>query len=332
MARKGETRRGENGQDEQEIARTVAQEEPGEPIPVPTGPTTTDGPSALGCEVVELQVEEIMPDPLNPNEQTADRFNTLVSTIAEDGFDQPIVVCPITDRDRAQLNAPPEKKYVIAKGEHRWRSMRVLGKAVIPAVVRPWDDLTRRTRMVRDNVVKGDLNKERMTELVHSLQSQHRLDADLTASLVGFDTTREMFKHMVHEKAAKQAAEEQAHLDRTKDSLKVLDDLSLLLNAIFTKHGHSVPYGYLAFMFGGQIHVMVEMQEELREQIELLGKVALERKVDINLLLAAMLREALPTYLPAWMKPETEDVSRTVPPASDGNTAQSVAGLARSEE
>jgi ParB/RepB/Spo0J family partition protein len=287
------------------------QEEPGEPIAVPSGPTTTDGPSALPLEVVQLEVSTIVPDELNPNEESAETFNTLVQTIAEDGFDQPIVVCP------APAPRADGAQYVIAKGEHRWRAARVLGKRTIPAVVRPWDELTRRTRMVRDNVVKGDLNKHKFTELVHSLQTQHRLDSELMASMAGFDSAKEMFGHMVREAKGKKDVDEQAHVDRSKDALKVLDDLSLVLNTIFSKHGHTLPYGFITFMWGGQVHTMVEMQEELKAQVEQLGTIAQERKVDINLLLAAMLRDAMGAYLPAWMKAEASADEAQVPASGD---------------
>ena len=100
-----------------------AQESPGEPSMAP-GPTTMLGPSAQPLDVVDVLLAEIMPDPLNPNEQTPETFNTLVSTISEDGFDQPLVICPISDQERITLQAPPEVRYVIAKGEHRWRSAR----------------------------------------------------------------------------------------------------------------------------------------------------------------------------------------------------------------
>jgi hypothetical protein len=146
---------------------------------------------------------------------------------------------------------------------------------------------------------------------VHSLQHQHRLDAELAASMVGFDSAKEMFGHMVREQSKKKDLDDQAHVDRSKDALKVLDDLSLVLNTLFTKYGHTLPYGFMTFMWGGQIHTMVEMQAELKTQVEELGRIAVERKVDLNLLLAAILKDALPTYRPAWEVPAAEGSEAT---------------------
>lgn len=268
----------------------------GEPAMPPVGPTTMDHPSAADLDVVKLLVEEIMPDPLNPNEETPETFNILVSTISEDGFDQPVVVCPITDLERETFKAEPEVKYVLAKGEHRWRASRVLGHKTIPAVIRNWDSLTRRTRLVRDNNVRGETNKDKFTQLVHSLQAEHSLDSELASSLLGFDTSKEMFKLMTSDGGQKKNLEEKAVGDKAKDDLKVLDDLSLVLNTLFTKHGHTLPYGYMMFMFGGKIHAMVEMEDDLRVQVEELAQSAIDRKVNMSLMLAAILRDGLGPY------------------------------------
>lgn len=290
MAEGEENGNGEKLADEIERHETV-----GEPRLPPVGPTTSDGPSAEELEVVKLLVEEIMPDPLNPNVETPETFNTLVSTISEDGFDQPVVVCPITPLERETFKAEPQVKYVLSKGEHRWRAARVLGHKTIPAVVRNWDALTRRTRLVRDNQVRGETDKQKFTELVHSLQHEHQLDSELASSLLGFDTSKEMFKMMVSD-GKKKSLEEKEVVDKSKNELRVLDDLSLVLNTLFTKHGHTLPYGYMMFMFGGKINAMVEMEDELRVQVEELAQICLDRKVNMSLMLAAILRDGMGPY------------------------------------
>ncbi len=267
--------------------------ETGPTLAAPEGPTTTDGVSAQPLDVVFLPIDSIIPDPLNPNEESPTTFNTLVSTISEDGFDQPIVVCPIPDSERASLEAPPEAKYVLAKGEHRWRAGRVIGYQEIPAVIRPWDTLTRRTRLVRDNVVKGELNRQKFTELVENLQKDHRLDGEIAASLTGFESSKEMYSHMVRESKQKKL-DDTAQVDAAKDKLKVLDDLALVLNAIFTKHGHTVPQGYIAFMFGGQMHYMVEMDKPLHDVMQQVHQLCQDRKVDMSIVLSSMLKDFLP--------------------------------------
>lgn len=270
-------------------------EMPGEPATVPEGPTTTNGLTAEELVVVKVPLDDICPDPLNPNEEDPETFNMLVSTISEDGFDQPIVICPIADKERSELNAPTEAKYVISKGEHRYRAARVLGHKTVPAVIRDWDPLTRRTRLVRDNNVRGEVNKSKFTDLVHALQAEHSLDAELASSLLGFDSSKEMFALMVKEQKAKDL-ESGAETGRAKDELKVLDDLSLVLNTLFTKHGHTLPYGYMLFLFGGKINAMVEMEDELTGQMEELAQICLDRKINMSLMLATILKDGIAPF------------------------------------
>ena len=309
--------------------RMQAEETPGEPVFVPEGPTTTNGlAAATKLDVVYLRVEEIMPDPLNPNEQSPETFNTLVSTIQEDGYDQPIVVCPLSAEERVKLQSegyavPPEVKYILAKGEHRWRAAKVQSLETVPSVIRDWDSLTRRTRLVRDNVLKGDLNKDKFTTLVDTLQKEHSLDGNLAASLLGFDTTADMYKHMAKE-GKRKSLDESESVDRSKNELKVLDDLSLVLNTLFTKYGQTLPYGFMTFMWSGKIHTMVEMEGELKVHVEELGKIAVDRKVDISLILAAILRDGLAPF-----RTDNQPLDARAH-AGDGAGAQSEAGGAGS--
>lgn len=274
-----------------------AYEEPGESVAA-VGLTTTDGPrSDAPMEVVYLNVEDIEPHPLNPNEETPEKFNALTETLSEDGPDQPIVVVPI---DNPSENGP---HYRIIKGEHRWRAARVLGWPTFPAVIRhEWkDEITQLTRLVRDNTVKGDPNKEKMTEIVRVLRREHQIDSDMSAALLGFDSTKEMYAHMVRESKPK-AVDDKAVLAQAKDSMKVLDDLALVLNMLFTKHGSTLPQGYIAFMWGGKVSYMIELTEELRDPLDDLAKISADRKVDLNLLLGMILKDAIPTYKTAWSK------------------------------
>jgi hypothetical protein len=152
--------------------------------------------------------------------------------------------------------------------------------------------------MVRDNIVKGDLNKEKMTDLASSLRSEHQIDNEMISSLSGFDTSKDLYKHLVTEKKkSDDSVEQAAHDDRAKGQLQVLDDLSLVLNTLFTKHGHTVIHGYMTFMWGGKIHTMIECDGELREQVDALTSVAEQRKVDINLLLTSVLKDNMPPIL-----------------------------------
>jgi len=272
------------------------------------GITTTDGPRKSGrMEVVDIPVDDLEPHPLNPNEETTDKFNALTEGMAEDGPDQPCVVVPIDVVDGRQ-------RYQIIKGEHRWRAARVIGWTTFPCVVREeWrDDLTRLSRLVRDNVVRGEPNPKKLTAIVRIFRGDHQMDADMTAALMGFDSSKEMYSHMVRE-AKPKAIDDKAVLAKAKGEVKVLDDLATVLNLLFTRHGSTLPYGYIAFMWGGHVSYMIELTDEMKALLDNMAEIAVDRRVDLNLLLASVVKDALPAYRTAWTR---VDVSVGTPDAS----------------
>lgn len=255
----------------------------------------TSGGEQKAFVTVDVPLHEILPNELNANKQTPEVFNQLVSTLQEDGPDQPLVLVPL-----ATLG-PNGEKYKLVKGEHRWRAARVLGWPTFPSVIREdWDELAATVRMVKDNVLKGELDKEKFTSLVRTLQRDHQLDHDLAAALMGFDSVKTMYASMTRDKLEK-SLDDKAALDKSKDQLRVLDDLALVLNTLFTKYGHTLPQSFMFFLYGGKIHLMIEIDSEARELLEEVGRVATERKIDINLLLGTMIKEMIPQYRPAWM-------------------------------
>jgi hypothetical protein len=268
--------------------------------PTSAGPTTGTGPSARKFEAVEVPLEEIEPAPINPNAMDKATFNTLVEGLNEDGPIQPMVVVP--------LKVPHDGlKYRIVMGEHRWRAAKSLNWATFPAVIRPdWDDLAATTRLVKDNVVRGTIDKDKFTELSKMLQRDYQLDLDLQAAMMGFDTTKEMLKHVEFE-ARQRAVDEQAQLDTSKHQLKVLDDLSMVLNFLFTKFGRTLAQSWMVFVFGGKIHLLVEMDKDLRVVMDQVTRIADERKVDINILLKAMLSDAIGQYRPQWLGADADE-------------------------
>jgi hypothetical protein len=178
-----------------------------------------------------------------------------------------------------------------------------LGWKTFPCFVRDeWiDEITQISRLVRDNTVKGEPNKTKMTEIVRILRGEHQINADLSAALLGYDSTKEMYGHMVRESKPK-AADEKAVLDKAKDETKVLDDMALVLNLLFSRHGSTLPYGYMAFLWGGKISYMIEMTDEMKVPLDELARISEDRKVDLNILLTSILTDAMPTYRTAWSK------------------------------
>ena len=66
-------------------------------------------------EIIMIDMDEIKPNPWNPNEVEAEVFNEIVKNMEELGFVQPIVVSSLDDGS--------EYQFQIIDGEHRYEAI-----------------------------------------------------------------------------------------------------------------------------------------------------------------------------------------------------------------
>jgi len=229
-----------------------------------------------------IELEKIHPNEWNPNEQDEVTFNQLVKTISEEGFDQPIVV-----------HQRGEDDYVIIKGEHRWRVARVLGYDKVPCKIRhDWDEAEQKLQTVRDNMLRGEVNRAKFTKLVNEIQKKYGLDHEAQAGLMGFKDMEEFYKNYLIEKE-RRSKELLDDLAAVKDELRTLDNLSTVIREIFTNHREEVELNFAYFMFGRKKVLMVEMDKDLKDQIERVVDFSKGRKVNINLVLSRVIADGM---------------------------------------
>jgi len=107
----------------------------------------------LAVEYVEHG--SVHPNDYNPNRQNEHEFRLLVSSMAEDGFTQPIIVA---------------NDGTIVDGEHRWRAAGELGMAQIPVVRVPMDAAQARIATLRHNRARGSEDIELATAVLRDLE------------------------------------------------------------------------------------------------------------------------------------------------------------------
>jgi hypothetical protein len=87
-----------------------------------------------------------------------------------------------------------------------------------------------------------------------------KYDPIVLQRLMGF--TRQDAFNKVYETAKQSLPPEMAEkLDELKDELRTVDDLSLVLNRLFTEYGETLENHFMFFSFGGKQHIMVEMRQ-----------------------------------------------------------------------
>lgn len=149
---------------------------------VAVNPAATSGPvvdlteqrdAPQGAFFSEVPVAQISPNPQQPRDEfDQSAHEELMTSLAEVGLLQPIVVRPVDDG------------FQLVMGERRWRACRELGWERIPAIVRPTED----SAMLRDALLEN-LHREQLNPLEEA--------AAYEQLLVEFDTTHEMLAERV---------------------------------------------------------------------------------------------------------------------------------------
>ncbi len=218
-------------------------------------------------EIVMVPRNEIRPNPWNPNSMDPDIFNELVSNIETDGFIQPIAIGPIEDD-------PEGYKWEIIDGEHRFDGLVILDVEEIPCYVRNIDEDKRKFLTVKMNRLRGKMDRKKFTKLVEDLMQRHTFEE--VAEQMAFTDPTELEALMESTRESLPTKEMRDEFDAAKKDIKTVDDLSLLLNRLFTKFGDTLPANFMILDFGGKEHIWVRMErnqyQTIREKArEILG-------------------------------------------------------------
>lgn len=245
-------------------------------------------------EVVSLDLEKVHPSGWNPNEQDEATFNELTSEIEKDGFDEPIIV--------VEDDAEPGT-YKIIGGEHRWKACKVLGKTKIPAIIKKgWDEVAQKIKTVRRNLLRGNLNPAKFTRLVNDIQRVYQVDHAKLAQEMGFTDEKEYWKSYKQDKQKRDAVAQDV-LNDTRKEIAMIDNLSVVLNEIFSQYGDTVPQSFLFFLYKKKMHLMVGLNSQTAKIVEKLAERLKQTGEDAN----AAIEEAFKEYLEEESSGESED-------------------------
>lgn len=256
------------------------------------GNTPIDPDEENFAPVMIAGIEEIVPNEWNPNEQSELTFNELVYDIQNEGFDEPIQVVEIPEDDPQRQKG---KRYRIIGGEHRFEAVRTLGWSKIPIVVKQYDsEDEQKIKTVRRNMLKGDLNKAKFTQLVNSLDGR-RKDGELAIEL-GIQSREQLEALLVNEKGEydPDLAEQIANVKKEETAIK---NLSMILNKLFSEYGDTLSHSYMFFTYGTKLHLMVMMSRELQKKIDSLSIHCNEKDKDINEVLEKIVQFGWESYL-----------------------------------
>lgn len=126
----------------------------------------------------EIPVGSIVPNPNQPRVHfDEESLSELAASIREIGVLQPVLV--------RSMAGPGEQQYELIAGERRWRAARRAGLVVIPAVVRPTDDIGSVEQALVENLHRQDLTPLEEAAAYQQLIEDFALTHEQVAARVG---------------------------------------------------------------------------------------------------------------------------------------------------
>jgi ParB/RepB/Spo0J family partition protein len=205
-------------------------------------------------EVIELPIEKIKPNKWNPNVMTTDLFNALVENIKEIGMVEPILVVPDTEE---------EGMYIVISGEHRWDAVKVLDYKTVPAIIRDnFSEDAQKFQTVRMNVLKGKMDPIKFTQLFDEMAEKY--GEEMTKDMMSFVDDK-AFKEVYMAVKRELPKDMQDKLESSRKEIKTVDDLSRILNELFSKYGNTLDQNFMIFTYGGRVHLWVLLEDAFKE-------------------------------------------------------------------
>jgi len=213
----------------------------------------------------------------NPNMMEQDSYNRLVKEIETVGFIDAVQVIPKEDG-----------RYTIIGGEHRVAVAKELKLETIPAIVLEgpdWQDKDlQKLVTVRLNVLKGDLNPERMAILYRQMAEKYGEDA--LEDLFAF-TDQHAWKKLVSDikqglSKAGIPKDKQKEFDEKAKEAKTLKDLERILNELWSSYGDTVQLSFMVFTYGKRDHIYISMNRKTRKAVKSIADYCKKNSKDIN--------------------------------------------------
>jgi ParB/RepB/Spo0J family partition protein len=223
-----------------------------------------------------IRVDLLDPNTWNAQVMDAEEFNRLVDEINEVGFTVPIQVVPLDNG-----------RFRIIGGEHRWKAAKVVGMSTIPAYIltaKKWQDTDlQKFSSVRVNVIHGKLDPEKFIALYNEMVDKY--GADNIQRLMGFVDESAFQKLVTGVKKGMRKSlpkELQGEFDAAAKQVKTVEDLSKVIQAMFTRYGDTVNQSFMVFSHGNKQHLYIAMNPQMKKAMDRVMEYCRKSGEDIN--------------------------------------------------
>jgi ParB/RepB/Spo0J family partition protein len=247
-------------------------------------------PAHSKYELKYLPVEKLVANSWNPQEMKEPELARLIEEFRDIGCIVPLSVKPM-----------PDGTYRIIGGEHRWKAAQVVGLQEVPCLLldsEPWaDEDLQQFVTVRLNIIQGKLNPEKFIKMYNNLTDKYGVEA--MQKLLGFTDSHVLQKLVGQVKKGIQKSlpkEVQEAFNENAKEVKSVEELSQIIQKMFTEYGDTVQNSYMVFTHGGKQHLYIAMDAKMNRAMDKVVEYCRLSGEDINKFMApiteACLKEA----------------------------------------
>lgn len=211
-------------------------------------------------EMKEIPMNQIVPNDYNYNEMSPEEFNLLSENVDDVNFLDPLLVVPMTNNPKGI-----PQMFRIIDGEHRYEQQRVDDAETIKCVVADPEIFTEKEQMrqtARMNRIRGHTDKEKFRKFVNRMLTEHSVPVDEIAYELGYVDQSEFDSLVQAARSSLPSQEAKEEFDEVKDAIKTADDLTNLLNRLFTKYGNTITHNFMFLDFDGVESVWIRLKRE----------------------------------------------------------------------
>jgi hypothetical protein len=239
-------------------------------------------------KVLQIPVAALKPNDYNPNELDDRNFNRLAEDMQNIGFLQPLLVVPLDDGT-----------YRIIDGEHRYEVAKLLDMEQLPCVVAEGDlakdETKQKYQTMRMNMIRGAIDKRKFKNLVEDLVTNAPLED--VAEAMAYDDV-DALRDLIADARKDLPKEMRKEFDKAREEIKTVEDLSKVLNRLFTKFGSTLPYNYMILDFGGKDHLWIRLPDKKAyRQVKTAAEICRECGVTFSSAVMSLLNTLTPQYI-----------------------------------
>mgnify|MGYP000023416119 CR=1 FL=1 len=235
-------------------------------------------------EIMWIPIEKIILPEENVRKMTAEQFNLLCQSIAENGYVELIQVVKYGD------------KYKVVNGVHRFLALRdVFGWKEVPCIVvgENWDEVRYWSEVVRLNAIHGDFDIVALTKKVNEIRRRTNWDIEELRRRLGFDSKNKLIKRILSQVENTLPPEAKKKLKKTKKEIETIEDLSRIIHEIMKKYGSTLDKNFMIFSFAGKEHMLVICDAELWNLVQALADTVVDKEADMREAFKRMIKREL---------------------------------------